>query len=811
MRRLLSIALPLLFATLLFARSGMLAAPEEQPSEKKIVHLKSDNSGPVQPGDSAIFMVGNFAAQHNGAVITCDSAVRYSDSHIECFGNVLINKNTTYIYGDRADYNRDENLLVIYSPLVKVIDGDATLYTRSFRFNTLDNIGEFANGGVLTNLDNVVEAQRGYYYADTKELIAVDAVEMRNEEYDLKGDSVVYNMATDEAFFFTNTHIWNIDGDYLSGDRGHYRKADSRYMVTERGYLLTEKQELWSDTLDYFRLEEHVILRSNLQINETEHMNLSFGDYGEYWKGDGKAFLTKRPSVINYDPEQNPDSLFMRSDSIYLYTLRVGDPIPNEYAEVAKPAAATEEEHEEVSADEETTVSRPSLQSLADGERRMGAASLTATPEADRGEKSPALPSEADEEEAPAPDSLAVDSLAADTVQLTPAEQKALAKRQAKEAAKQAALEKRQAKAQAKKELLEKIAIERQIKTTARLRAQEQRDSIAHAKQMAKLREKMNRRYQARLRKGKVEPYDTTGLYQFYKGVVADTRTVDSLLGRHLDSLDSLRAAQVRTAPTDSLPRDSIYRLVKGFRDVRIYRRDFQAVCDSLTGLSSDSTLHLYIEPVLWNQNNQITSEVMDLYTANQQLSRAEFVGSPMMVAQFDTTYYDQIASKQMTAHFRDNEVYRLDAKTNVQTVFCHKDGWPEEVVGIAIIESGDASFYLENRQMVRIVYRINPVCPIYPVDQVPSDVSIYLKGFKWQGDRRPERNEVFDRTVRPSERVRRSMLSRPDFPIRKRIDEERIRLTESGSWADRNERLDPATVEWMRDLGFEPEQPREE
>lgn len=50
-------------------------------------------------------LVGNFAAHHNGAVITCDSAVRYNDMLIECFGHVLINKNTTYVYGDRADYN----------------------------------------------------------------------------------------------------------------------------------------------------------------------------------------------------------------------------------------------------------------------------------------------------------------------------------------------------------------------------------------------------------------------------------------------------------------------------------------------------------------------------------------------------------------------------------------------------------------------------------------------------------------------------------------------------------------------------------
>ena len=48
----------------------------------------------------------------------------------------------------------------------------------------------------MLNRENLLESVRGYYYADTKELIAVDRVEMRNDEYELKGDSVVYNMAT---------------------------------------------------------------------------------------------------------------------------------------------------------------------------------------------------------------------------------------------------------------------------------------------------------------------------------------------------------------------------------------------------------------------------------------------------------------------------------------------------------------------------------------------------------------------------------------------------------------------------------------
>ena len=318
MRRLLSIAVVVLAAAVVAARSGM-QAPEPE-GEKKLIDLKSDLMGPIAPGDSVVFLVGNFAAQHNGAVITCDSAVRYSDMRIEFFGNVLINKNTTYIYGDRAEYDGELNEARVYSDIVKVVDGDATLYTYKFLFNTKKNIGKFADGGVMLNRENLLESVRGYYYADTKELIAVDRVEMRNDEYELKGDSVVYNMATDNAFFFDRTNIWNKDGDYLYADRGSYDKADTLYIVTRNGYILTEKQEIWSDSLHYYRAEDHVILRRDLQLDDAEHKVIAFGDYGEYWKEPGNAFLTRRPAVVSYDLSQG-DSLFMRADSMYLFTI----------------------------------------------------------------------------------------------------------------------------------------------------------------------------------------------------------------------------------------------------------------------------------------------------------------------------------------------------------------------------------------------------------------------------------------------------------------------------------------------------------
>ena len=829
MRRLLSIAVVALAAvSVIFARGGMQAPEAEQPAEKKLIDLKSDNMGPVAPGDSVIFLVGNFAAQHNGAVITCDSAVRYSDMRIEFFGNVLINKNTTYIYGDRAEYNGEVNEARVFSDIVKVVDEDATLYTYEFLFNTKENVGEFGGGGVLVNRDSRLESVRGYYYANSKELVCVDRVEMRNDEYELKGDSVVYNMATDNAFFFRNTNIWNKEGDYLYADRGAYRKADSLYKVTSNGYVLTDKQEMWSDSIDFYRAEDHIILWRDIQIDDTEHKVLAFGDYGEYWKEPGNAFLTRRPSIVSYDLSQG-DSLFMRADSMFLFTINenaerraaeaaAADSLASSADSLALPGAdslAHAAGGADVPADSlgrPRSGRRPQGVDAADSLATAGSVpdSLAAGGDADSPHVAPS-PLDAPDRPAPA-DSLGgaapADSLANAADTLTVAQRKALLK----EAAKRAKAEEKAAAAKEKKKKLDEIAARRKEKMTARLLEQKEREEARLTARRLKAESKLKARQARATRKGRMIQIDSTALRELDSLIVLNMAEQDSLLNLLVDSLLTDTAAMA--VPADSIdslaaPRDSIYRLLKGFRNVKIYRSDFQTVCDSMTAISTDSTIHLYIDPVLWNENNQITSDVMDIFTENQQLTRAEFIGSPMMVSQLDTTHYNQVAGKTMTAYFFNNQIYRNDVNGNAQTIYYMQDGEPVEITMMGVIESGEISFFIEDKQVVQITYRGDPVYNFYPMDKIPPTQDIRLKGFKWEGARRPSQAEVFDRRIRPSERERRSEMKHPDFPIMQRIDEHRKRLIEQRRWTDRNDQVDAATVEWMHSLGYEVGQPR--
>lgn len=829
MRRLLSIAVVALAAgSVIFARGGMQAPEAEQPAEKKLIDLKSDNMGPVAPGDSVIFLVGNFAAQHNGAVITCDSAVRYSDMRIEFFGNVLINKNTTYIYGDRAEYNGEVNEARVFSDIVKVVDEDATLYTYEFLFNTKENVGEFGGGGVLVNRDSRLESVRGYYYANSKELVCVDRVEMRNDEYELKGDSVVYDMATDNAFFFKHTNIWNKEGDYLYADRGAYRKADSLYKVTSNGYVLTDKQEMWSDSIDFYRAEDHIILWRDIQIDDTEHKVLAFGDYGEYWKEPGNAFLTRRPSIVSYDLSQG-DSLFMRADSMFLFTINenaerraaeaaAADSLARSADSLALPGAdslAHAAGGADVPADSlgrPRSGRRPQGVDAADSLATAGSVpdSLAAGGDADSPHVAPS-PLDAPDRPAPA-DSLGgaapADSLANAADTLTVAQRKALLK----EAAKRAKAEEKAAAAKEKKKKLDEIAARRKEKMTARLLEQKEREEARLTARRLKAESKLKARQARATRKGRMIQIDSTALRELDSLIVLNMAEQDSLLNLLVDSLLTDTAAMAIPADSiDSLtaPRDSIYRLLKGFRNVKIYRSDFQTVCDSMTAISTDSTIHLYIDPVLWNENNQITSDVMDIFTENQQLTRAEFIGSPMMVSQLDTTHYNQVAGKTMTAYFFNNQIYRNDVNGNAQTIYYMQDGEPVEITMMGVIESGEISFFIEDKQVVQITYRGDPVYNFYPMDKIPPTQDIRLKGFKWEGARRPSQAEVFDRRIRPSERERRSEMKHPDFPIMQRIDEHRKRLIEQRRWTDRNDQVDAATVEWMHSLGYEVGQPR--
>ncbi|MBO7331090.1 MAG: hypothetical protein J6U52_04785, partial [Alistipes sp.] len=291
-------------------RRSEVVKRQSAPRKRKVDYIADLVKPYNEGGDSVIYFVGNFAAHHNGAVIWCDSAVRYNDTRWGFFSRVVINQDSIYIYGDSAIYDGDAAHAEIYAPIIKVVDGDALLYTYNFSFNTESRVGQYTGGGVLVHDDNILESIRGYYDSNEHNIICVESVELHGADYDMKSDSVIYNTQTEFAQFFTSSEIWNADGEYLSAQQGYYDRSRELYMVTRDGYLLSEEQELWGDTLEYHRGAEHIIARSNIQMDDIKNKIMAFGDFAEYWQAEGNALLTRRPSAMGYDTTQS-DTVYM--------------------------------------------------------------------------------------------------------------------------------------------------------------------------------------------------------------------------------------------------------------------------------------------------------------------------------------------------------------------------------------------------------------------------------------------------------------------------------------------------------------------
>ena len=867
-----------------------LSSNSTQESDGKVVDLKADVVYPINiNGDSTVYcLVGNFVAHHNGAVIVCDSAVRYSDKRIECFGNVLINQGTTYIYGDRAEYNGDINEAEVHSPLVKVVDGDVTLYTYKFRFNTLESIGTFSDGGIVTKEDNMLESDRGYFYSNSDQIICVEKVQMTNNEYQMTGDSVIYNINTDQAHFFTRTNIWNDKGEYLYADQGLYDKENERYVITKNGYILTENEEIWSDSLDYYRVRGYGLMRHDIQLDDRSHKMIAFGDWGEYWKEPGNALLTRNPASISYDPEQG-DSVFMRADTMILYSrstqgdraekerqriadsIRDAQPVApdslkgNAPDSTATPAVANKDTKvgkdgknnekstrrergnrtdKEKGKESDTPDTEKTKLGKDTGERTTPLANAESRlPSAEKSRKvEPGADSlslsttPADSIAATAPDTLAAgdslamrdsleldslgrdslktpvmtaaDSLAARLDTLPKAERKALLKEIALRERERVKKEQKRlkdsvarVKAKIQKDKLDSIGEVRQQKRNVMLDKLKAREDTLIARARAREEARKLKMIARLTKKGvKFEWADSVARAKADSTLYADMNLYDSIYMALYNSIVTPPSDSIEMDATvvDTAVVDTAYRLMLGYRNVRIYRSDFQAVCDSLSSSSLDSVIRMYIAPILWHQQNQVTSDVVDMYTSNQQITRAEFSGKPMMTSKIDTLHFNQVAGKRMISHFRNNYVYRNDVDGNAQTIYYMQEEGSPEVQGLMYIESADMTFYIEDQTVSGITYRGSPTYTIYPMDKIPETQPLFLDGFAWHDDKRPARDSVLTRSIRPSVRTEKEALQRPQFPISKRIADYRTRLTDRKEWRDRNDILTQEVIEWL-------------
>ena len=207
-----------------------------------------------------------------------------------------------------------------------------------------------------------------------------------------------------------------------------------------------------------------------------------------------------------------------------------------------------------------------------------------------------------------------------------------------------------------------------------------------------------------------------------------------------------MRADTLKSLISFSEKGDTIRNMI-GYRNVRSYGKDFQAVCDSMFVSGVDSTMTMYHEPLLWSDITQISANEIKFISKKQQLVRADFVGEPFIAQRIDSSSFNQMKGKEMSAFFTNNKITRLDAVGNGQTIYYMQD--KEKTVAVNITESQNLSMYFADSTISRITFRSKPESRMIPLDKLQKEEG-KLKGLNWKGSRRPaSKSDITWRTIR--------------------------------------------------------------
>lgn len=182
---------------------------------------------------------------------------------------------------------------------------------------------------------------------------------------------------------------------------------------------------------------------------------------------------------------------------------------------------------------------------------------------------------------------------------------------------------------------------------------------------------------------------------------------------------------------TYNIDTDSVYRVAHAYHKVRAYRTDVQAVCDSLVYNSLDSCMTMYRDPIVWNGAQQLLGEVIKVYMADSTIDHVHVINQCLSVEQQrDLTHYNQIASKEMFAFFKDGEIHETDAVDNVYAVYYPIEESDSSLILMAYAETTLMKAFLKNRQMER-VWMPRTSGMLYPMSQIPKDKE-FLQNFAW-------------------------------------------------------------------------------
>lgn len=176
------------------------------------------------------------------------------------------------------------------------------------------------------------------------------------------------------------------------------------------------------------------------------------------------------------------------------------------------------------------------------------------------------------------------------------------------------------------------------------------------------------------------------------------------------------------------------------YHHVRIFKTDLQGQCDSLVYNTADSTIWFYTAPVLWNNNNQLTAERINLLLSGNKIHTMNLLSEAFITGFEDSLRFNQVKGRIMVGYFENNKLSTINVTGNGQSIYYLRNS-KKQLTGVNQAECSDMRIVMKDSKVHKISLINKPDATLYPVKQA-DPAMMKLKDFAWYGALQPKSKE---------------------------------------------------------------------
>ncbi len=178
-------------------------------------------------------------------------------------------------------------------------------------------------------------------------------------------------------------------------------------------------------------------------------------------------------------------------------------------------------------------------------------------------------------------------------------------------------------------------------------------------------------------------------------------------------------------------------RIIRGFRDTRIFKSTMSGKCDSIRINEKTGLTKMIGRPVVWSGNSQMSGDTIHLLNnpKTDKLDSLKVFYNAFMIQKDSIKGYNQVKGQEMYGLFEDNELYEANFIKNTETIYYSRDE-DQSLMGIDKMFSSSIKILFKNREVTDVFYYKKPEGTMYLPENFPENAR-KLRGFNWRGDER--------------------------------------------------------------------------